>query len=226
MNLVLFFFLFFFIVIFFDEIGNFFLLIVRLLIVRSMIVRLKIFFFLMVDRSELLLNEEDKEEDDEELEDEEVIEIRNVEAIIYKLDDEVIKFFIMVEVKEEIQVCVSVRNKDIQVILVDFEMQESGLVVFYVRIIRKFLELEKQLQEIEAKEFIVKENEDLISDKGCFIKIFKKLFSVWEKEKDGEKNQKFESLEDIKGVKGLVIFISDYGEGDFLILSEIGDYLK
>lgn len=191
-----------------------------------MIVRLKIFFFLMVDRSELLLNEEDKEEDDEELEDEEVIEIRNVEAIIYKLDDEVIKFFIMVEVKEEIQVCVSVRNKDIQVILVDFEMQESGLVVFYVRIIRKFLELEKQLQEIEAKEFIVKENEDLISDKGCFIKIFKKLFSVWEKEKDGEKNQKFESLEDIKGVKGLVIFISDYGEGDFLILSEIGDYLK
>lgn len=105
-------------------------------------------------------------------------------------------------------------------------MQESGLVVFYVRIIRKFLELEKQLQEIEAKEFIVKENEDLISDKGCFIKIFKKLFSVWEKEKDGEKNQKFESLEDIKGVKGLVIFISDYGEGDFLILSEIGDYLK
>lgn len=191
-----------------------------------MIVRLKIFLFLMVDRSELLLNEEDKEEDDEELEDEEVIEIRNVEAIIYKLDDEVIKFFIMVEVKEEIQVCVSVRNKDIQVILVDFEMQESGLVVFYVRIIRKFLELEKQLQEIEAKEFIVKENEDLISDKGCFIKIFKKLFSVWEKEKDGEKNQKFESLEDIKGVKGLVIFISDYGEGDFLILSEIGDYLK
>lgn len=191
-----------------------------------MIVRLKIFFFLMVDRSELLLNEEDKEEDDEELEDEEVIEIRNVEAIIYKLDDEVIKFFIMVEVKEEIQVCVSVRNKDIQVILVDFEMQESGLVVFYVRIICKFLELEKQLQEIEAKEFIVKENEDLISDKGCFIKIFKKLFSVWEKEKDGEKNQKFESLEDIKGVKGLVIFISDYGEGDFLILSEIGDYLK
>lgn len=180
----------------------------------------------MVDRSELLLNEEDKEEDDEELEDEEVIEIRNVEVIIYKLDDEVIKFFIMVEVKEEIQVCVSVRNKDIQVILVDFEMQESGLVVFYVRIIRKFLELEKQLQEIEAKEFIVKENEDLISDKGCFIKIFKKLFSVWEKEKDGEKNQKFESLEDIKGVKGLVIFISDYGEGDFLILSEIGDYLK
>lgn len=88
--------------IFFDEIGNFILLIVRLLIVRSMIVRLKIFFFLMVDRSELLLNEEDKEEDDEELEDEEVIEIRNVEAIIYKLDDEVIKFFIMVEVKEEI----------------------------------------------------------------------------------------------------------------------------
>lgn len=180
----------------------------------------------MIDESESSSNEENKEKDDEELEDEEVTENRNVEVIIHKPDDEASKSSTMVEVKEENQVCVSVRNKDTQVTSADLEMQASGLVVLHVRTTHKSLEEEKRPQETEVEEFTVKENEDSISDKGCFIKILKKLPSVWEKEKDGEKNQKLESLEDIKGVKGLVTPTSDHGEGDLLTPSETGDYLK
>lgn len=211
---------------FLDETGNPLPLTARPLTARPMTARPKTPPLPMADRSESSSNEEDKEEDDEELEDEEVTEIRNVEAIIHKPDDEATKSSTMVEVKEETQVCVSVRNKDTQVTSADLEMQESGLVVLHVRTTRKSLELEKQPQETEAKEFTVKENEDSISDKGCFIKILKKLPSVWEKEKDGEKNQKLESLEDTKGVKGLVTPTSDHGEGDLLTPSETGDYLK
>lgn len=225
-NLALFLLLFSSTVTFLDETGNPLPLTARPLTARPMTARPKTPPLPMADRSESSSNEEDKEEDDEELEDEEVTEIRNVEAIIHKPDDEATKSSTMVEVKEETQVCVSVRNKDTQVTSADLEMQESGLVVLHVRTTRKSLELEKQPQETEAKEFTVKENEDSISDKGCFIKILKKLPSVWEKEKDGEKNQKLESLEDTKGVKGLVTPTSDHGEGDLLTPSETGDYLK
>lgn len=180
----------------------------------------------MADESESSSNEEDKEEDYDELEDEEMTENRNVEAIIHKPDDEATKSSTLVEVKEENQVCVSVRNKDTQVTSADLEMQDNGLVVLHVRTTQKSPEEEKPQQETEAEEFAVKEKEDTIRDKGCFIKILKKLPSVWEKEKDGEKIQKLESLDDIKSVKGLVTPTSDHGEGDLFTSSETGDYLK
>ena len=70
-------------------------------------------------------------------------------------------------------------------------------------------------EETRTLEERAEEIEDVVRDKGCFIKILKRLPSVWEKEKDGEKVQKQESMEDMKIPKEILTPPNGLKEGDW-----------
>jgi hypothetical protein len=156
-----------------------------------------------------------------------------VKAIIHKQDDGDTNSSTVVEVKEENMVYVTGASTDSHVTTVaDLETQSGGQVVLHVRTTCKSSEDEHQetkSEQAEDGEFTVTENEDSVTDKGCFIKILKRLPSVWEKEKDGEKNQKSESSDDTKSIKEIHSSVDLY-EGDLstgsLTLSDTLECLK
>ncbi|XP_061177348.1 uncharacterized protein LOC133186080 [Saccostrea echinata] len=164
------------------------------------------------DDGSSLSSKEDEEEAKEGRENEEAGKNENVKVIIHNQDDGVKKPSTIIEVEEENQVHVT-GGRDSHMTTADLETQSDGQVVLHVKTTSKSSEEEKKLNQSEEGDFTFTENEDSISNGGCLIKILKKLPSVWEKEKDGEKIQKWESTDDSKSIKDFCA-PSDQIEGD------------
>ena len=153
-------------------------------------------------------------------------------------DYDVPVYFTTVEIKNENQVHVSGSKEDNHVTTADLETQHGGQVVLHVKTVAtpssvktvatpssvkteatpssiKTVATPSSGEETRTLEERAEEIEDVVRDKGCFIKILKRLPSVWEKEKDGEKVQKQESMEDMKIPKEILTPPTGLKEGDW-----------
>ena len=144
-------------------------------------------------------------------------------------DYDVPVYFTTVEIKNENQIHVSGSKKDNHVTTADLETQCGGQVVLHVKTVAtpssvnteatpssvKTVATPSSGEETKTQEERAEEIEDVVTDKGCFIKILKRLPSVWEKEKDGEKVQKQESMEDMKIPKEIVTPPNGLKEGEW-----------